>query len=172
VGDDGGVTDTAAVVTIRRAVQDDDAALLELDQSAWSAESGFPSMTKPGRETFFDERAKPELHLVALYGERLVGYVRVREKYPFEEGAGVFGIFGLAVSPDARRLGVGSALLDAAEAEARRRGGRKLCLNVFGSNESARRLYERHGFVVEGHSRAEFVIEGALVDDFSLTKFL
>lgn len=166
-----GVTDTAAV-TIRRAVLEDEAALLELDGSAWSAESGFPSLTRTEREAFFDERAKPEAHLVALYGDRLAGYLRLKEKYPFEEGAGVLGIYGLAVAPDARGLGIGSTLLDAAEAEARRRGARKLCLNVFATNERARRLYERHGFVVEGVNRAEFVIEGRTIDDLSLAKFL
>jgi ribosomal protein S18 acetylase RimI-like enzyme len=159
-------------VTVRRAVAEDDAALLELEYAAWDASSGFPSMTQPGRETFFTERALPEHHLVAVLDGVVVGYIRVTDRYPFEEGRGVLGIHGFAVSPATRRMGIGSLLLEAAEVEARRRGGRKIRLNVLGTNEGARRLYERHGYIVDGHSRDEFLIEGRLVDDYSLVKFL
>jgi ribosomal protein S18 acetylase RimI-like enzyme len=157
-------------ITIRWAVIEDDGALLALDRAAFSAESGFPSFA--GRETFFTERSRPEEVLVAEHDGRVAGYLKLVPRYPFAEGAGVFGVHGLAVAPDSQRLGIASALLDEAEAEARRRGGRKLVLNVFGTNTGAQRLYERQGFVVEGRGRAEFLIEGRLVDDLSLAKFL
>ena len=38
-------------------------------------------------------------------------------------------------------------------------------LRVLSTNPDARRLYERHGFVVEGAYREAFLIEGAYVDD-------
>lgn len=168
-----GVTDAVRQdVTVRRGVLGDEAELLAIDQSAWSPESGFPSMTPPGRDSFFSERSKPEHHLVALHDERVVGYAKLVERYPFEEGAGVFAVHGLAVSADARGLGIGSTLMQAVEDEARRRGGRKICLNVFATNTAARKLYERHGYEIEGHSRAEFIINGRLIDDYSLAKFI
>jgi ribosomal protein S18 acetylase RimI-like enzyme len=84
----------------------------------------------------------------------------------------VLAINGLAVSASARRLGVGSALLEEAAAEGKRRGARKITLNVFSSNTVAQRLYERHGYVVEARRRDEFLIEGRYVDDLGLAKFL
>jgi hypothetical protein len=59
-------------LTVRRAVESDDGALLALDHSAWDSRSGFPSFSAEVRETFFNERSSPEAHLVAEYdGEYL-----------------------------------------------------------------------------------------------------
>lgn len=59
-------------------------------------------------------------------------------------------IANLAVDPAGRRRGVGSALLDAALAEAGRRGAMAVYLEVRESNASARRLYASRGFVEVG----------------------
>jgi ribosomal protein S18 acetylase RimI-like enzyme len=158
------------VIEIRWAVAEDDADLLAVDKASWTGESGFPSMQE--RTSFFTERAVPEDLLVAEYDGKVVGYLRLKVKYSVPEGDGVFGVFGLAVVPEVRRLGVASALLDEAETEVRRRGGRKLVLNVFGTNLAAQRLYQRHGYEIVGRSRAEFRIDGAFVDDLSLEKRL
>jgi ribosomal protein S18 acetylase RimI-like enzyme len=50
------------------------------------------------------------------------------------------------VLPEFRRLGVGRALLEAAEARARNLGCCKLTLEVREDNEGARSLYESAGF--------------------------
>ena len=60
-----------------------------------------------------------------------------------------FYVDALSTAPDARRRGVASALLDAAAAEARRRGHDWLHLDTTKSNEGARALYERYGFVLQ-----------------------
>ena len=52
----------------------------------------------------------------------------------------------LAVAPQAEGQGVGSALLNAAQAEARRQGLATMSLHVFSNNQRARRLYEKMGF--------------------------
>ena len=52
----------------------------------------------------------------------------------------------LYVAPERRNRGLGSDLLDAAEAEARRRGAEVLEINVDGQDADARRFYERHGY--------------------------
>ena len=62
-------------------------------------------------------------------------------------------IANLAVTPDGRRHGVGAALLDAAVAEALRRGVRQIFLEVRESNVAARALYEGRGFSVMGRRR-------------------
>ena len=63
---------------------------------------------------------------------------------------------GLMVAADARRQGVGRALLEAAVAWAREAGVTKLELHVFPHNEPAIRLYEKFGFVQEGFRRKHY----------------
>lgn len=158
-------------VTVRRAVEEDDAALLAIEKISWDASSGFPSYQENLTDTFF-ARSGPEAHLVAEYDGEVVGYLRLQDKYPFPEGAGVLTINGLAVAPSARRLGAASALLKAAAAEGRRQGARKISLHVHSTNASARRLYERHGYVVEGTHPDEFLIEGDLIAALDMAKML
>lgn len=63
---------------------------------------------------------------------------------------------GLMVALDARRQGVGWALMEAAVEWARSAGIRKLELHVFPWNEPAIQLYERFGFEREGLRRAHY----------------
>lgn len=58
----------------------------------------------------------------------------------------LLNIHDLAVVPDRRGQGIGRALLEAAEAEALRRGCCKLTLEVRDDNARARRLYDSLGF--------------------------
>ncbi|TDU91147.1 ribosomal protein S18 acetylase RimI-like enzyme [Kribbella voronezhensis] len=162
----------AAKVTVRQAVEEDSAALIELERTAFDSRSGFPSFRTAVRESFFTERCQPEHVLVAVDGDEIIGFARLTDKYPFVEGAGVLMVGGLAVAPTARRRGVGSALLEAVEAEGRRRGARKISLNVFGVNTEAQRLYAKHGYVVEARQTAEFTIDGELMNDLGLALFL
>ena len=63
---------------------------------------------------------------------------------------------GLMVAHDARRQGVGTALLRAAADWARGAGIRKLELHVFPWNEAAIALYESVGFEREGYRKAHY----------------
>jgi ribosomal-protein-alanine N-acetyltransferase len=99
-----------------------------------------------------------------LQGNRSVFFVCAREDakspvlgyvvawFVFDEAE----IGNLAVRPECRRRGVGSALLDAALAEAARRGVAALYLEVRDSNHSARRLYESRGFVEVGRRKSYY----------------
>lgn len=158
-------------VAVRWAVGADEVELLAIEVLAWDASSGFPSMTAE-RTAFFTERSGPEAHLVAEDDGEVLGYVRLQDKYPFPEGAGVLSINGLAVANQARGRGIGSILMDAVTDEATRRGARKITLHVHGTNTVARRLYERHGYSVEGTHPREFLIEGQYVDSLVLAKYL
>ncbi len=55
----------------------------------------------------------------------------------------------MAVEPALQRRGVGRALLQAAEGEAKRRGLPYMTLMVTEENVAARSLYERGGYVTE-----------------------
>lgn len=162
---------TANRLTVRRAIESDDAVLLRIDQTSWDATSGFPSYQENTQDSFF-ARSGPEAHLVAEYDGQVVGYLRLQDKYQVPEGAGVLTINGLAVAQEARGQGVAAALLEAADVEARLRGARKISLHVHGTNTVARRLYERHGYVVEGTHPNEFLIEGTYIDALDMAKTL
>jgi RimJ/RimL family protein N-acetyltransferase len=71
---------------------------------------------------------------------------------------------GLMVARDARRQGVGRALMQAAVDWARETGIRKLELHVFPWNEAAIALYEAFGFEREGYRKRHYRRGNELVD--------
>jgi RimJ/RimL family protein N-acetyltransferase len=71
---------------------------------------------------------------------------------------------GLMVAFDARRQGVGTALLRAAVDWARETGVRKLELHVFPWNEAAIALYDGFGFEREGYRKRHYHRGGEFVD--------
>ena len=68
-------------------------------------------------------------------------------------------VLTLAVAPPSRRQGLGTALLEAAKSEARRRGAAALFLEVSTRNADARRLYARTGFIEVGQ-RPRYYADG------------
>lgn len=77
---------------------------------------------------------------------------------------------GLMVARDHRRRGVGLALMDAAEAWARRVGVRKLELHVFPHNAAAIALYEKLGYEREGFRRSHYRRGDELIDAILMAK--
>lgn len=59
-------------------------------------------------------------------------------------------ILNLAVEPDWRRRGVGTALVETALEHGRRSGAKRVFLEVRESNQAARGFYRRQGFAVAG----------------------
>lgn len=156
---------------VRTARPEDDAALAELDQRTWTSLVS-PAPPPPPGTPFFDDGDRPEDFLVAETDGVVAGYVRLAEGFGIPAHSHVRVIGGLAVDPDRQGRGIARALVDAAVAEARRRGARKVTLRVLGHNAVARRVYERCGFVVEGVLRGEFRIDGADVDDVLMARSL
>jgi RimJ/RimL family protein N-acetyltransferase len=136
--------------------------------------------------------AEPEAWLISTNGEwRTVGderrYLKAVRRYPHaavyvaerSDGAIVGRLslardthpasthvadLGLMVAKDARRQGVGWALMDAAVEWARGNGVRKIELHVFPWNEPAIQLYERFGFAREGYRTGHYHRAGEDVD--------
>jgi GNAT superfamily N-acetyltransferase len=96
---------------------------------------------------FFESPDDGSRLLIAESGDRRLGFALLEElrDYFTLERHGHVGI--LAVTEDAEGKGAGSALMRAAENWARNRGYRTLTLNVFSTNDHARRVYEHFGFV-------------------------
>jgi ribosomal protein S18 acetylase RimI-like enzyme len=161
------------VTRTRRGTSADGPALARVDLATWTWQSS-PSEPPDDADSyvFFNERTTPEQVLVAEVDGVVVGFVTLRAVTPLPSNAHVLQIQGLGVDPAYQGRGVGQALLEAAVEEARRRGARKLSLRVLGSNTTARRLYERCGFVVEGVLAEEFLLDGQYVDDVLMARRL
>ena len=119
-----------------------------------------------GDERRFLKALRRYAHAAVYVAERddgtLVGRLSVgRDPHP--ASAHVADV-GLMVALDARRQGVGTALLQAAVDWAQDAGVRKLELHVFPWNEPAIRLYEKFGFEREGYRKRHYRRDGEDVD--------
>jgi ribosomal-protein-alanine N-acetyltransferase len=83
--------------------------------------------------------------------------------------AGEAELLTIAVAPEARRRGIGAALLAAFEAEAATRGAAVAYLEVASDNPAARALYDRSGWRQAGLRRGYY---GGGVDAVILCKAL
>jgi ribosomal protein S18 acetylase RimI-like enzyme len=110
----------------------------------WRAVFGYPA---PHNDPAFVIQCKlaiqRDLFFVALLDGRLVG--TVLGGYDGHRG----WIYSLAVSPGARRRGIGTALMGHVERALRGRGCPKINLQVLASNAEAVPFYEKLGYSVE-----------------------
>jgi len=144
---------------------------MRIDRATWSTTSS-PSPPPADGAPFFGTRTRPHDVLVATVDGAIAGYISIRPPTELPASSHVQHVTGLAVDPALQGRGVGEALLEAAAAEAARRGARRLTLRVLAPNAPARRLYERCGFVVEGVLRGEFHLDGEDVDDVLMARTL
>jgi predicted GNAT family N-acyltransferase len=124
--------------------EDEMAAVLELRHDVFCLEQGVPAHEE------LDGRDSEAVHLVAIADGELLGTCRLLF-------VGTTAQFSrLAVRKEARRRGIATALLDAAEAETRAAGGRRLVLHA---QTYARELYELAGYRPRGREFTEAEIE-------------
>lgn len=86
--------------------------------------------------------------------------------------AGDAELLTIAVVPEARRRGVGAALLSAAGVAAHARGAVTMHLEVAEDNAAARALYERLGYEAVGRRPAYYARESRRVDAVLMTRRL
>ncbi len=94
-----------------------------------------------------DEWTNLTVMFAALAGPDPIGYAALVER-----PARAAWMSDLVVSPNWRRRGVGSALLDAARQWADERGHRRLFLEMQSKNQAAIRLAQKHGFEFCGYN--------------------
>ena len=78
--------------------------------------------------------------------DKPVGLINCFEAYSTFKALPLINIHDIAVAPSARGQGVGQALLQAVEQEAKNRGACKITLEVLSGNAVALKSYERFGF--------------------------
>lgn len=86
--------------------------------------------------------------IVAEFDGRVVGYLLHHPGYDIVRGGRIWIIIDLFVSADARRAGVGRALMEHARAACRRSNSRALVWAVHSRNLAAIAFYERLGATV------------------------
>ncbi len=90
----------------------------------------------------------PDARFGCLVAERngtVVGYASYYPAYDMATPSHGLHLLDLFVEPDARRSGVGTALMRAVAERCRRQGGRWISLHVLPRNASARAFYARLG---------------------------
>jgi ribosomal protein S18 acetylase RimI-like enzyme len=116
-----------------------------------------------------DDKKKFITVLCVIEGQ-VVGYATVEESmWDLSRHAGELGI---AVLPQFRRIGVGSALLDSVLGVASEKGFKKVNLSVFHTNRNAIKLYKRFGFRKVGRKSKQFYLKGNYVDEILMEKFI
>ncbi len=135
-----------------------DRAFLELLDDRLIAEAFVPGITRENLVAFQSHYTSVALSdgtpgaatLLAVDGvERPLGYIHLEPHEDILAGTTSGYVSILAVTAEAEGRGVATRLMEAAEAWALDRGYRFLLLDVFASNESARRFYARRGFTDE-----------------------
>jgi predicted GNAT family N-acyltransferase len=138
------MTGTVAYEVRRVRGQDEMDAALELRHEVFCVEQGVPEHEE------LDGRDHEGIHLVAIADGELVGTCRVLM-------VGSTAQFSrLAVRATARRRGIATALLEAADAETLAAGGKRLVLHA---QTYAQELYEQAGYRTRGRVFREAGIE-------------
>ena len=158
------VARTQVRFAIRRADARDGAVLDAFDANIWDL-SMTPTDLGAVARPRFGVTIPLEDTWVAEDAGQVVGYAVIGRRTTLESNRHVGVLRAIAVAPAQRGTSLAQELMRAAIAAARERGMRKLCLTVLGSNPRAIAFYKRHGFVVEGTLRDEFLLRDVYVDD-------
>ena len=97
-------------------------------------------------QSWLDGDAGDCLVQVAVDDAKVLGFTLVRLRPELLSHAPSSHLEAIAVSDSAQGKGVGLALLDAAEENARSHGAESMTLHVFASNTRARDFYERNKY--------------------------
>ena len=144
-------------VGIRRArSKEDEAFIAELGRrSVGSSVSSMRPAPASVAESAYDRlletvAAQSHVTFIAEYDGAPAGFALLVDDLP-DDVTGLPQAFlaYMAVEPELRHRGIGTALLRAAEDEARQRGLPYIALMVTEQNEAARLLYERAGYATE-----------------------
>ncbi|ETX11892.1 GNAT family acetyltransferase [Marinomonas ushuaiensis DSM 15871] len=132
---------------IRSATIEDVNALLALEESAFSGD-------RLSRRSFRRaiSSAGSSLLVAAGEGQSLLGYALLH----LRQGTRLARLYSLAVSPQARGLGIGKALIQACEQKAIKKGKNLLRLEVSDVNKNAITLYRTMGYREFGHYDAYY----------------
>ncbi|MCM3714909.1 GNAT family N-acetyltransferase [Halalkalibacter oceani] len=160
-------------VTLRPVVKGDASAIIA---SAAGIVSQGTYLQKERVHTLAEEEAfieqidrKDNMYIVVEIGGAVQGVARVlRGELAMKRHTGLYRMW---LDDSAQGKGIGKKVLDYTLAWCRQHRLHKLCLTVFSTNEVARRLYEKSGFVTEGVQKDQVWLEDHFADEMFMAYF-
>jgi GNAT superfamily N-acetyltransferase len=153
------VADQSGSVVVRRIRADDAMAYREIRLRALKTDphafgSTYENASSRSNESWVESATRnassdDSAILLAARDDELVGLAATMREALHRE---IFGVYQVWVAPEARRAGVGTRLMAAIEHWAIEHGASSLALLVTDAAQSARRLYEHCGFLLDGRS--------------------
>ncbi|ARK29446.1 GNAT family N-acetyltransferase [Halalkalibacter krulwichiae] len=121
-------------------------------------------------QTFIQEMLRDEnMYIVVELNGVVKGIARViRGELEMKRHTGLFRTW---LHEDAQGKGIGRQIMDYTLQWCKRARLHKLCLTVFASNEVAKHLYEKAGFVVEGIQKEQVIINSHYDDEIFMAYF-
>lgn len=150
-------------VTVRRAREDEAGAVADLF-NAINSLAGHPPPVTMTAEAVRRDLLGPEpwaILLVATLDGTVAGFVTGSPCYDSERAAGGIFLIDLYVAPEARRHGLGRALVAGLAAEARRRGAGCLWWGVDDGDDEAMMFYRAIGARSEGPFTGMILVDRA-----------
>jgi GNAT superfamily N-acetyltransferase len=150
-------SDLPRLTTMDHSFQSDYVWQLELKREAGQVNANFREVRLPRavevkypRDPYSlgDDWMKRDLVLVALHENSPVGYICAVE----DRASAIARVTDIVVAPRWRRQGIGSALLNAAQAWALERGVNRLMLEMQSKNQACIRLAQKYGYEFCGYN--------------------
>lgn len=163
---------------IIRPIEENDAESLWQMMSALDSETKY-MMYEPNERTKNIERMKStikeavtgdNLFLVAEADHEIVGYISAQKGILKRVKHSAYIVVGIRASY--QRQGIGTSFFKQLDIWASEKGVTRLELTVMCINDTAKRLYEKNGFVVEGIKKNSMVVDGTYVDEYYMAKLL
>jgi L-amino acid N-acyltransferase YncA len=153
----------SSAITIRRADPGDAARIATIyNEGIAERQATFETRSRGTAEVAgWTVRSLPVI--VAEADGRIVGFAKIGPYSERDVYAGI-GEHGVYVAGDARRLGVGKALLEALAVAALEAGLYKLTSRIFATNTASIALHEAAGFTIVGVQRHHGQLEGVWRD--------
>lgn len=107
---------------------------------------------------------------VAIDNQKIVGYIRA-ERGTFNRIRHTAYIV-VGILKDYRGKGIGTSFFEKLNCWATENGIKRLELTVECHNETARHLYEKSGFKIEGTRKKSMFVNGSFVNEFYMAKIL
>jgi ribosomal-protein-alanine N-acetyltransferase len=127
------------------------------------------SFSDPWPSSFFTylQDKSPDLFLVALEGEGVIGYIIGKLREMMMNGVPhilkIGHIVNIVVDEKLRRRGIGSNLINEIECKFKEHGAGQMVLEVRESNAPALSFYKSHGFSEIGKVKAYYQDENAVI---------
>ena len=147
-------------MNVRNATVDDAPAVADVHVRSWMDTYGhivpaarFDASDVERRTQLWTRAAQAGNLFVAEDDDAIVGFVSVGPSSASDAPGGE--LYAIYVLPEALGSGAGTALIERAEDELRRRGFASAILYVLDANPRARRFYERQGWELDGATKPE-----------------